>query len=512
MSSFATSKEGYIWSPEKGLQAGLATEGAIRPLSSFAAAQSSKPFDTIVIGAGYAGLTAARDLTLAGQKVLLLEARDRIGGRTWTAQVDGEKYEMGGTWVHWTMGYIWREITRYGLERKLKITPNELYPDYAFNRTNFNGTIFTESFKPNFEMCENAFKRFVDVDGQLGATVVAIPTQVMDGPLVNPELVEKYDRMSIADRIAEVRAKNICSERELAYLIPWFVLSWGARPENASMLELIKWARHGENSFGMLASILWFYKFADGQSHFAKSFFDEAFESGNLCYSLETVVTKVEDRHGSVEVFTNKGSYKAAKVVCTLPSNVAAKVQFSPPLSPLRQEAFSQKHVGQGHKIHSLFSKPEFRSGVWNAWNEPGHGETLELAAAFGDQTLKDGRVSVVSFGGGNSAQNVPSQDPTKIKRWLTQVDPELEQPYLGSIWHEWIADPYAEGHWCMWGPGHYTKYFRELQKPHGNIEWASADWADGWKSFIDGAIEQGGKAAYRITKEWRRRPQQSRL
>lgn len=51
MSSFATSKEGYTWSPEKGLQAGLATEGAIRPLSSFAAAQSSKPFDTIVIGA-----------------------------------------------------------------------------------------------------------------------------------------------------------------------------------------------------------------------------------------------------------------------------------------------------------------------------------------------------------------------------------------------------------------------------------------------------------------------------
>ncbi|BGP41179.1 hypothetical protein JCM10450v2_005218 [Rhodotorula kratochvilovae] len=511
MSTYPTTKEGYTYSPADGLQPGLATEGAIRPLTSFAAASSAKPFDTIVIGSGYAGLTAARDLTLAGQKVLLVEARDRIGGRTWTSQVNGEKYEMGGTWVHWQMGFVWREICRYGLERRLKVTPNEDYPDYAFNKTAFNGKVLQEPFKPNFEMCEDAFKRFVDVDGKGGASVIAIPTQVMSGPLVNAELVEKYDRMSIADRIAEVRKKNICSERELAFLIPWFVLSWGARPEDASMLELIKWARHGENSFALLASILWFYKFADGQSHFAKCFFDEAFQSGNLCYSFETVVSKVIDHHGSVEVQTNKGTFKAAKVICTLPSNVAAKVQFEPALSPLRQEAFSQKHVGQGHKIHSLVSKPQLRSGVWNAWNED-PAQMLELAAAFGDQTLKDGTVSVVAFGGGNSDKNVPSQDPKKIKQWLEKVDPELSEHYLGSVWHEWIADPYAQGHWCMWGPRFYTRYFAELQKPHGNIEFASADWADGWKSFIDGAIEQGSKAAYRITQEWRKRPQGSRL
>lgn len=89
MATFPTSKEGFTYSPGAGLQPGLATEGAIRPLTSFASASSARPFETIVIGAGYAGLTAARDLTLAGQKVLLLDARDRIGGRTWTSQVDG---------------------------------------------------------------------------------------------------------------------------------------------------------------------------------------------------------------------------------------------------------------------------------------------------------------------------------------------------------------------------------------------------------------------------------------
>lgn len=49
--------------------------------------------------------------------VLLLEARDRIGGRTWTADVDGHMYEMGGTWIHWGQPHVWREMVRYGLHR-----------------------------------------------------------------------------------------------------------------------------------------------------------------------------------------------------------------------------------------------------------------------------------------------------------------------------------------------------------------------------------------------------------
>ncbi|GAA5983795.1 hypothetical protein JCM10908_005930 [Rhodotorula pacifica] len=508
----AKSKEGFTYSPDKGIQSGLVTEGAVRPLTSFAAKFDAKPFDVIVIGAGYTGLSAVRDLTLAGRSVLLIDARDRIGGRTWTSQVDGNKFEMGGTWVHWTMGYVWREIQRYGLDKKLKITPNDDYPDFAFNKTAFNGKVLQEPFKPNFEMCEAAFKRFCDVDGQDGATVVAIPTQVVAGQLVNEDLVKKYDQFSIADRIAEVRAKNICSERELAFLVPWFVLSWGARPEDASLLELIKWARHGENSFSYLATMLWFYKLADGQSHLARNIFEEARGSDRLSWSLETVVSKIVDRHGHVEVYTNKGSYKARKVISTLPQNVAAKVQFDPPLSPLKQEAFSIKHIGQGHKIHSLFSKPELRSGVWNAWNESPDTEPIELAAAFGEQITKDGKVVVVAFGGGNSASNVPSQDPTKIRRWLEWVDPVFGEAYEGSIWHEWIADEYAEGHWCMHPPNYYTRFHTELQKPHGNIEFASADWADGWKGFIDGAIEQGTKAAFSLNQEFRKRGQPARL
>lgn len=73
-------------------------------------------YDVIVVGAGFAGLATARELSLRGWSVAVLEARDRIGGRTWTDDRLGRLLEMGGTWVHWLQPHTWSEITRYGLE------------------------------------------------------------------------------------------------------------------------------------------------------------------------------------------------------------------------------------------------------------------------------------------------------------------------------------------------------------------------------------------------------------
>ena len=55
----------------------------------------------------------------------MLEARDRVGGRTWTADVDGHKYEMGGTWIHWGQPHIYRELKRYNLQSRIVITKDE---------------------------------------------------------------------------------------------------------------------------------------------------------------------------------------------------------------------------------------------------------------------------------------------------------------------------------------------------------------------------------------------------
>ena len=83
--------------------------------------------DVIVVGAGFAGLTAARELSRRGHSVLVLEARDRIGGRTWTTERLGRTLELGGTWVHWTQPHVWAELTRYGLEVVASPEPRRAY-------------------------------------------------------------------------------------------------------------------------------------------------------------------------------------------------------------------------------------------------------------------------------------------------------------------------------------------------------------------------------------------------
>lgn len=92
------SKEGILWTP-KGLETGLLTESVVQctPMSMI-----KDTYDVVVIGTGFAGLIAARNLGQEhGLNVLLVEGRDRIGGRTWTAKTLGQEFEMGGTWVHW---------------------------------------------------------------------------------------------------------------------------------------------------------------------------------------------------------------------------------------------------------------------------------------------------------------------------------------------------------------------------------------------------------------------------
>jgi monoamine oxidase len=93
-----TTKDGFQWTETTGFEAGIPCDGVIEPASV-----SSPPeeVDVVVIGAGHAGLIASRDLAQRGFKVALLEARDRIGGRTWTSIIEGFPYEMGGTWIHW---------------------------------------------------------------------------------------------------------------------------------------------------------------------------------------------------------------------------------------------------------------------------------------------------------------------------------------------------------------------------------------------------------------------------
>lgn len=113
-----TSRGGFTWTPTSGLTAGVPSIGVIDPPTNVSS--SNATYDIIVVGAGYCGLTAARNAAAEGLKVLLLEGRDRIGGRSWSSNIGGYPFEMGGTWVHWGQSNTWREMTRYQMMNEVE--------------------------------------------------------------------------------------------------------------------------------------------------------------------------------------------------------------------------------------------------------------------------------------------------------------------------------------------------------------------------------------------------------
>jgi protoporphyrinogen oxidase len=112
-------------STEVSQRAAVTTE-ASRPRRSQARADADVA-DVVVIGPGFAEFVAARELGRAGLGVLVLEARDRVGGRTSTDRRFGHDLELGGTWMHWVQPHTWAEMTRHGRQITASPAAGEAY-------------------------------------------------------------------------------------------------------------------------------------------------------------------------------------------------------------------------------------------------------------------------------------------------------------------------------------------------------------------------------------------------
>ncbi|GAO16497.1 uncharacterized protein UV8b_06986 [Ustilaginoidea virens] len=470
------SRDGYSWTKATGLRAGVPCLGAIQPSSNVG---DDAHFDVIVIGAGYCGLTAARDASLAGLKVLLLEARDRIGGRSWSSDIDGYPYEMGGTWVYWGQATVWREIARYGMQDDLEIS-------YDFgrgiNRFLLSSATGTQSFSHEQEdaLLESALGKLVNVDGSFGRDTIPFP----HSGLLNPQ-ARRLDFMSVADRLAEIKHHLTPNERLAAEA--FVLLCSGATLETTSFYEFLHWWALSGYSYQGCINHLVKYKFRRGQSSFAIRFFEEALGSGNLSYAFNQPVASVEDAGHQVRVVTRGGhAFAAARVVSAVPLNVLTSVKFDPPLSPARWQAAKTGHGNQTVKVHAEIGDRDLRSFTGISYPHNG------LIYGFGDGETPAGNTHVVAFGGQHNHFHPEDSIEHTISAFQGFAPMKVER----IVFHNWSRDEFAKGAWFFPGPGLLANHLPAMRERQGNIFFASSDWALGWRSFIDGAIEEGGRAA----------------
>jgi lysyl oxidase-like protein 2/3/4 len=302
--SYARSSEGYLWTATGSTQ-GLETKAVISSPTS-----CSTSYDIVVIGSGFAGLVAARDISQYSKaKVLLVESRDRIGGRTWTARVAGEDIEMGGTWVHWNQPHVYSEIHRYGLHSTLKTSAGTLLPDKQYYKAASAALQEVSSVEVN-EICERVATRMFQLDGHDSRTLMPYPHD----PLREPAPWKKYDHLSIRQRLDELH--DIPQpERDIFESL---VNSFGSAPgSKTGFTEALRWYALGGHTIAGTFELAGIFKLGGGgMTSLALAMLSDF--TGDVL--LNTVVKEINQKSVGVTIITKQGrQIRAKSVISTIP-------------------------------------------------------------------------------------------------------------------------------------------------------------------------------------------------
>lgn len=424
--------------------------------------------DVIVVGGGFAGVTAARECALRGLDVLLLEARDRLGGRTWTAPWRDTRIEYGGGWVHWHQPHTWSEITRAGLTVELSDDPDVASWYVGDERR-------TGSIAERDAIAERGWNQFV------AGVEEALPNP--HRPLHAIDRLARFDRLSIADRLAELDLDD--EERDV--LAAELESLASGRLEDSGAVSVLRWHALSGGSLALTQYTGGRVTLTDGTGALLRAIATEAaFES-----RLGTPVATVHATADGVEVVTRAGDVEPARaVVVAVPLNVLGAIAFDPPLPPEKQAGIALGQASRGSKV---FLRVKGEALAHNAIR-PGH--------PFGylDCEIEhdDGTQTLIGFGFDSSLVDVG--DLPAVNRALAELMPGFEA--VDATMHDWTADEFAGGTWAIHRPGWYEHHHAAMQRPEGRVVLAGSDLADGWAGFIDGAIESGlraGRTAARL-------------
>ncbi|MGW2202735.1 flavin monoamine oxidase family protein [Streptomyces sp. NPDC001774] len=443
--------------------AGLAGIGTATAAASTARAaagtKADATFDVIVIGAGFAGVTAARELQAAGRKTLLLEARDRIGGRTWTTTFQGQMVEMGGTWVDAKQPLIQAEIKRHGVR---------ILEDPAPEKVIFRNSGQFRAFTP-----EEAFGR----QGELFERLVAGSKDAFpqpEQPFLRADLVAELDKLTLRDRLQQMR---LTAEEE-DWITPVTAVEGGAA--RGGLADLCQThALCGYSYMGYLG--LNTYRPEGGMTPLLKRMLD----SSGAQLKLASPVRSVCDNGSKVTVTTRAGqSYSAAAVVVAVPVNVWKSIQFTPSLPAA--------HATATQETMSVISGQKFMMNVQGDVGrfvaQPPEGHPLLTAVPWAQTAnglLMAGFSADATLDTGNVAQ---------VQAAVQSLVPEARVTAVKAA--RWGQEQFSQGAWSWMQQGQMTKLLRAVQQPHGRISFATSDIATGWSGFVEGAIERGIEAA----------------
>ncbi|MBV9942248.1 MAG: FAD-dependent oxidoreductase, partial [Solirubrobacterales bacterium] len=364
--------------------------------------------DVIVIGGGFAGVTAAREAALRGRSVLLLEARERLGGRTWTADWHGAPLEYGGAWVHWHQPHTWSEITRAGLD--VTVSNGAQAAGWYVGNERRSG-----SLEQRDEIARRGWDRFVE------GVREALP--MPHDPTRAISALAQFDRQTIAERLRDLSL----SDEERAVLTGELESLAHAPLDQAGAVSVLRW--HALSGYSLELT-----QFTGGRVTIVggtRALLGAIVAAAPFARRLGTAVVAI--RHSApdrVEVETVGGSGFAARaVVVAVPLNALGAIEFTPPLPEDKQRAIALGQASRGIKIF-IFAR-----------GEPLYQNSIRAGHPFGylDTDWLGGDGSQLLIGFGIDARRCDPADLPAVQRALEAILPGYE--VLDATAHDWLAD-----------------------------------------------------------------------
>src|SRR5215211_4447115 len=450
--------------------------------------------DVVIVGAGLAGLTAARELERADAAVLVIEAQDRVGGRTMAGLVAGTTVEMGGQWI----GPGQRRIIALARDLGVETSPTHLP----------GGTVFYEGGR----------RSEYEEDGE-------IP---FSDPAALREVEEAFGALSELARVvpadAPWRAKN-AAELDGQTLETWklgHAQSSGARfyfdlavgslyacePRDISLLGVLAdIASSGsfEGLFEIEASAEE-YRFVGGAQEISVRLAKRL--EGSVV--LGSPVRRIVQERDAVLVESDRASVRAGAVIVTVPPALRGRIEYVPALGPMHDGLSQRMPMGAVIKCHAVYGTPFWREAGLNGRTESDTGPcriTCDNSFPAEDAGVLTG--FILGSDAREWGRREKGERETAVLECFARYFGAKALDPQGYAETDWGAEVYSRGGYAgVPTPGMLLDHGPALQEPVGRIYWAGAETSPEWSGYMEGAVESGERAAREVLSGENPRPQ----
>jgi monoamine oxidase len=440
--------------------------------------------DVAIVGAGVAGLCAARQLKRRGLSVIVLEARDRVGGRTLSQQVGREVLDLGGQWIGPTQDRLAK------LARELCV---QTFPQHHEGRKILSWAGGLRYYAGELPwMSPLALWELFRLRGKLHRmSETILPDRPWDVPYAND-----WDGMTL--ETWKRRHLRTSGARLFLDIVTRAVLT--SEPRDVSFLFFLSYLRWG-NGLDRLISIpngAQQDRFVGG----AQQICQRMAEVLGQRVILNTPVLAIEQGQDGATVRTAAGSCRSRYVIVAVPPLLAGRIHYQPALPARRDQLTARMPMGSVIKYIAVYERAFWRDAGFSG---EAFSDTGPTVTTFDDSSPDGSQPALVSFSDGDAARIWSEHSPEKrreavLAEFARFFGPNALQP-TAFVEKNWLEDPWSRGCYVgVMGPGTMTSYGSALREPCGRIHWAGTETATEWMGYIEGAIQSGERVAEEIS------------